>query len=359
MNAIPPTPIQSSRSPRHSDLLRIAGAEHTLFDLLLIFIRYKWTLALATVAGTAIGVLVAMVLPRTYAYTTIIEVGRTEQGAAAMIESPDAVISKISNVYLPAIERQHGQQIGKPSFVLGLESKNPRGTKLVVMVSKGTEEQEDEHLSLHRQVAERVVVDHRRELQLLRTTFDLDLAEAGRAAAACKDKITSLAVRRTLEQEKYSLTTQQLRQLDEGVKQIEANRDSAGKFLNRQDQVLTLLMLDLQVAREREKQHDMQRDLAIGYAAEAERLAQEEADLHRSQQEQDGRITGIQARIAHIADSRVIGDPQRSQLPVGMGRVMITVIGIIMGVVSGIGIALLAQAFEHRRVHRETGKISV
>jgi hypothetical protein len=328
--------------------LSIPGTEWTVLDFVLMVVRHKWVVILITLAGTGCGLVLAVYLPRVYTLSSIIEVGTFEREAATIIEAPEAVISKISTVYLPVIERQHGKEIGQPGFSLGLDIKNPRGTNLVVLTNKLTEDQENVHAALHAQITERVLSDHKTKLQLQHTTLGIELEQARRVAASLKDKAQAITVRRTLLQEKRNLTTQRLQLIESELAGIEANRNTAGKSLSSQDQVLTVMMLDLQLARERDKQAELQRAMAIGMAEESDQLTREEADLQRSQQDQDGRIVGIQARISHVAETRLVGSPQRSQKPVGLGKATIALLGLMLGVAGGVLVAVLKQSITGR-----------
>jgi chromosome segregation ATPase len=197
-------------------------------------------------------------------------------------------------------------------------------------------------------MSERLMAEHRRQIQLIRTSLDLELDSAKRSAAALKDKVASLTLRRSLLQDKRMLTEQRLRDLDQEIVRVTTNREAAGRSINGQEQVLTVMMLDLQMAREKEKRDELQRQLTIGLAEENDQVTREEADLQRAQQEQDGRIAGIQARIAHLSETRLVDEPQRSQRPVGLGGMMILALGLFAGLVVGMLVAFLRQAMQDR-----------
>jgi hypothetical protein len=354
MNIQTPNSPSSDRLARISASQAIPDSEWTVFDFVMMLVRYKWIVFLVTLVGAGCGLALALYVPRVYTLSSIIEVGTFEREATTIIEAPESVISKISTVYMPVIERQHGKEIGIPAFSLGLELKNPRGTNLVVLTNRLTEGQEAEHVTLHGLVTERVLNDHKAKFQLLHTTLELELEQARRVAASLKDKAQAITVRRNLMQEKRNLTTQRLQLIDSELAGIEANRNTAGKSLSSQDQVLTVMMLDLQLARERDKQAELQRAMAIGMAEESDQLTREEADLQRSQQDQDGRIVGIQARISHVAETRLVGQPQRSQKPVGIGRSTIAIGGLIMGLGIGILLASMLQSMQKHKARVKT-----
>lgn len=321
----------------------------SFIDVLLTLWLHKMMVILWVIAGTAAGVVLALALPRSYAVTTIIQLGSYQQGATSAIETPESVIAKVTNAYLPVIERAHAQTSGQPLFTLGLDLKNPKGTTLLLMTSKAMAERENEHITLHTRVAERVLDDHRREFQLLRTNLGLELDQARRALAAVKDQAGTLVLRRTLLEEKRTLVNRQMAEIEGELRRIVANRDTAGKNVSGQDQVLTLMMLDLQLAREREKRDDLQRQQLLGLVEEADRLARDEAELQRTQQSHEGNIAAIQARIAHVAETKLIGDTQHSLKPTGINRAVIVALGVFSGLGLGISIVVLLGALADRR----------
>jgi len=347
MNAHPPhSAIPQALSEWSAE--RLPAQEPSFIDLLVTLAQHKVVVIGCTALGLAAGVTIAVLVPRSYAYLTTLELGTLQQGSASAIESPEAVIAKVTNVFLPVIERSHGETIGEPGFTLGMDIKNPRGTNLVVLTSKGPVDHEQEHVTLHQRVAERVLNGHKQQFQMLRTNLELELEQARRAAAALKDQAATLVLRRALLEEDSTRNTRRLAKIEGEMARIAGNRDVASKNLTGQEQVLTVMMLDLELARERGKQDELDRQLTLGMKESRDRLIRDEADLQRTEQDHLGKITAIQARMAIVAVTKLVDEPQRSQKPVGMGRSLIAILGVVVGMLAGIGIALTRQALLNR-----------
>lgn len=357
MNANIPNPSASGRPTSiSSSVLRIVGSESGLVNILLLLARFKWIVIPAMLVGGGIGLLLAVVVPRSFAYSTTLEVGSVERESTAVIESPDSIISKITTVHLPAIEREYGTTIGQSGFVLGLEVKNPRNTNLVVLTSKGPLDEESTHRFVQGKIVDCILADHRDKLAFLRTNLTLELEQSRRQAESLKDQAAALVVRRTLLEERRSLTTQRIEQIENDLARVINNRELAGKSLTGQDQVLTLMMLDLQLVRERDKSMDLKRELAVGLAEERDRITREEADLARSQKDQDGRIAAIQARISNIDASKLVGETQRSQKAVSFDPIVVFGVTLVLGAFFGIMLAVCAQAILAGRASASLGK---
>ncbi len=351
MNAITPNPVRSAVSSTPNDALipyiRSVEPEPTFIDLLMTLMRYKIVILTCVAMGAGAGIALALYLPRTYAFTTTIEVGTMQQGGPA-VEPAEAVMAKITNVFLPAIERIRGQEINEPGFTIGMDIKNPKGTNVVLLISKTSLDHQDEHFTLHRRLSERVIAEHQVQFSLLKTNLALEFDQAERAAAALKEQTATLDFRKKLLVEKRELTIQRMSEIDSELVRKTSNRDTAGKSLSGQDQVLTLMMLDNEMTRERNKRDDMQSQLMLGMKEETEKIAQEEKDLERTKADHQGRINAIKARMAHIDETKVIDEPQRSRNSVGMGKGMIAVIGVVLGLITGIMIAVVRHSLRQR-----------
>ncbi len=360
MNVMTPTPTPG-QSTAHADLPAHAitdrESEPTFTDLPTLM-RHKRVIIACTLVGAIGGVALAMQTPRTYSFTTTMELGSTQVGSSNPIEPAEAVIAKVTNAFLPSIERAYGETIGDPGFSIGLDIKNPKGTNLLLMKSKGPLDKQDEHRELHHQVVERVLAEHHQDFQMVRTNLDLELEQARRDAAALKDQAASLLLRRTWLQESRNLTNDRLVKIDSELARLATNREIAGKTVSAQDQVLTLMMLDMDRNREQDKRDNLQRQLSLGLAEEADRLTRDEADLKRTEQEQAGRITAIQARIANVAETKLVGEIQRSQKPVGMGKTLIAGLGVILGMTVGMMSAFLQFTLHQQRESKVGDRIA-
>jgi hypothetical protein len=327
-----------------------SSGEAGMIDLLLVAWQQRMLIGIGMLVGLVGGGAFAMTQAPAYTFTTTLELGTVQgQKGGSPIESPEATIAKINNAFLPAIERAHGQATGDPGFVSGVEARTPRGTNLLVLASRGTLDQQEVQLGIHQRLAARILEDHRKDIALVRTNLDLELEQARRAVSAIKEQVSTFSLRRTLLQERRTLAARRLQEVDNELTRITTNRDVAGKTLSGQEQVLTLMMLDLQLAREREKREELQRQLAIGLTEEEDRLAQEETGTQRTLQDSEGRVAAIQARIVHIPETRLVDQPQRSQRPVGTGRTTLAIMGLLIGAVFGSVFAWLKHGLQSRK----------
>jgi LPS O-antigen subunit length determinant protein (WzzB/FepE family) len=142
---------------------------------------------------------------------------------------------------------------------------------------------------------------------------------------------------------------QRMRDIEKELMVVTANREMASKSVSGQEQVLTLMMLDLQLSRERDKRDELRQEYTLGLAEEADRLVRDEANLQRTLQDREGAIAMIEARIVHLSETRRVNEPLRSQKPVGIGRATIVILAVIIGLMIGLLLVWLRQGLhEHR-----------
>jgi hypothetical protein len=169
-------------TPRPARLPGISGEawparDTSLISQLVTWWNHRWLIFASVAICTALGVIAAVLLPRSYGFTTTIEIGQVQLqgGGSALIEPTEAVIAKITNAFLPQIERAYEERNGRTGFTIGMDVRSPRGTSLLLLSSKGSQAQQEEHISIHSLIVQRVVEEHRREVELMRTNLGQEL----------------------------------------------------------------------------------------------------------------------------------------------------------------------------------------
>lgn len=134
--------------PQHDD-------EISLVDLWLVLARRKkliWVItALCLIAGAMLGA----TQPKKYKFTTTLEVGRLAFNATGdqLLESPEAVLAKIKESFIPTVLEQYGRERGDNAYAIKLTADVPKGSQLVVLEGEGVVDAASAILSLHTQIA--------------------------------------------------------------------------------------------------------------------------------------------------------------------------------------------------------------
>lgn len=130
--------------------------EISLVDLAKILVRRRWWLL-----GTG-GVIVLLALAfallmrgdPVYQYTSIYQQAETEPGEP--ITSSASIIQQLENLYWPSYQRNYKEENNVTALPFDLEINNPDNTTLITLRSKATEENQNQVVSLHETLLEKV-----------------------------------------------------------------------------------------------------------------------------------------------------------------------------------------------------------
>ncbi len=139
----------------------------------------------------ALGLLVILLLPRTYELTTALEIGSSDQSTP--IEKPETVKAKLENAFIPLVVGQFtGEQQEPEQYEVRVQI--PKKSSLVVLESRIGETEIPHYQELHRSIVSALVSDHRRLLEVLRKKLETELAAARIQLAELKDPTTLDAI---------------------------------------------------------------------------------------------------------------------------------------------------------------------
>jgi capsular polysaccharide biosynthesis protein len=268
-----------------------------IVDLLVILFQRRLLVIGLAVLGGAVALALVLAQPKRYAYTTVIEIGKTvamvsdpagiTKFVSVPVENPDASIAKITAAFAPEVELAYRQSTGAQNLKLDLEVKNPRNSELVVLTSKGPESDQDIYFDFHRRCVERLQSDHHALMAVMRANLEMSLSQA-------QHKLDELK--------------------DQAAAPVPPPPPPP-------------------VAEHGARDRTDLRDLAAN---------------RRDQGEQQARIAMIQSQIDGIRETSQPVKSMRSSMPVGLPRSMIIVIGGLIGLVIGVIAALLADALARR-----------
>ncbi len=172
----------------------------SLIDLWMVLSRRRGVIF--TVLGLALlaGLLVALLMPAKYTYTTAIEIGSkpSTNSDALPIEPPETVLAKIRESYIPQALHSFSQAQGTEKGYK-VESRIPKGSELIVLEAKAPEEDGPAYLTIMQTVIDKVEGDHRRVSAVIRSNMKTQLGQAQLALSALTDPSTLEVKKRALE----------------------------------------------------------------------------------------------------------------------------------------------------------------
>jgi hypothetical protein len=311
--------------------------EISLVDLGLVLWRRRWAVLTTAAAVAALGVLLALLLPKQYAYTTTIELGsHVEDGKTVPIEPPSAVLAKISESYIPLALRDYRERAGDEAKKFQVDARVPKDSQLVILESEGEAEQEPNHRQVQEQVVAALIDDHSRMFNLLRSGIELEKQQALRGLDELKDQEQFLLA----EFKRLDLTGDLLRQqIEDANSLIEAavkSRARAIREANDEARAMTLLMLDNEVQQNRTRLAGLEERFQVGLAQRRDDLNNKLRDNQRQQGIQDAVIQRLELRMQNLLETRAVVTGLKSLEPVGLSRAAIAVLGGLLGGLLGL-----------------------
>jgi uncharacterized protein involved in exopolysaccharide biosynthesis len=125
--------------------------------------RRKAMIASICILIFALGFTLALLAPRTYTYSTSIEIGsQIIDGTVEPFESPETLLAKLNYSFIPKTlnDLSMAGQENKQSYKI--TASVPRSSKIIVLQMKGTEDQAEILGSILQSISKRAIQDHQR-----------------------------------------------------------------------------------------------------------------------------------------------------------------------------------------------------
>jgi LPS O-antigen subunit length determinant protein (WzzB/FepE family) len=324
--------------------------EISLIDLWLVLVKRKYLLMGILAVFVVVGLVLALVTPKKYNYSTSIEIGsRVSSGNTQPIENPETVLAKIQESYIPLIQHGYRKQNPADDGSYGISARIPKGSQIIVLQSEGPEQVGDIYKRLQQNVVNQVKDDHQRILGIIRKELEIkrneamnkleDLKETGQFLVARESRLTSLT----------QLLQDQIKGAKNDLELAEKNRRRAVAGATNASKAMTLLMLDNEVRQQRERLAKLEERLMVDIAEGQDRLANEISDNTRQQQTQKDKIARIEAELNNLVETKALVPPMQSTEPTGMGKKMIVILALVLGSIIAIFAAFFAEFLQKAR----------
>ncbi len=314
-----------------------SGAHQTdeidLVQLWLILLKRKYLIGSVCLLCLLGGTAFAFLVPAKYTYSTTIEIGNTlaSNGTGIVsrpIESPEAVLAKIKESYVPLAVNQMKQE-DKVTFAVTV--RNPKASNLIILSSQGTVNMAEPYQNLHDMVTKSILIDHLKIIDVPRKEYKIQSQQEGiklkkledpRIFAieekdlliqieAAKMKLTGFDEREKLLlsqnkrlAETQVLLRQQISKVEENLAQAHANRPKAINKVSNEAQAMTLLMITNQIEQNEKRLYDLQERLTIGIENEKEVLQDNVTQNSRERALQKEKIAELQIQLTKLKVQR-------------------------------------------------------
>lgn len=318
--------------------------EISLVDMWLVLMKRKKLLLGTFGIFALIGLIAAIVLPKSYSYNTTIEIGsRIVNDIVQPIESPETLLAKINESYVPLIQHRFQKQNPDQSGIFEMNARIPKGSQIIVLDSKGPESDAGIYMTLQEWVVDEVKKDHQRILEVVRKELEISRNEAQSKLEELKDNTKLLASREKRLGEVAELLKQQITDAKKDLASSEANRKRAVNEATNATKAMTLLMLDNEIQQQRKRLATLEERLIYEVAEGQDQVTKLVSDNLRNQQNQQDVIARISAQLANLVETRSLVPPMQSMEPTGLGRKMILMLALILGAMAALFLVFFAE----------------
>lgn len=328
--------------------------EISLIDLWLVLIRHKKLLAAVWLIGLVVTLAVVFLKPVKYTYSSSFEIGSVPEYSARgesrqLIDNPQTLLVKIKEKDIPQVQQEIRQKLAD-KIPFSVTAKVPKGSSLIVLETKATEE----YGGLAKQFEQRIIglvkSDHARMLDLIKIEINDQLANEQRNLAEQQDAQKVIQAKLEYNKVLTKLLEKQLNNTNIQITDIAASRKKALNQMDNASKAITLLMLTNEMEQSRQSQANLEERLQILVPAENEQLKKDIADTVRHQEDINARIEQLQVKLRNIQETHAIIEPSRSVKPVGLSAVVMIPLGLFLAALLAFLATFLAEMIGRMRM---------
>jgi hypothetical protein len=319
-----------------------------------MLIRHKKLMAAVLLVGTVVTLAVGLLKPAKYSYSSSLEIGsiteQTERGESRnLIDKPQTLLAKIVEGYIPQVQQEIGQKLAE-NIPFRVTAKVPKGSSLIVLETQTTEEYGGLAKQFEQRIIELVKSDHARTLDLAKVDIKNQLADEKRNLAEQQDAQKVIQAKLEYNKGLTKLLEKQLSETGVQINDIAASRKNALNQSGNASRAITVLMLNSEMERSRQRLANLEERLQILLPTENELLTKEIADTVRNQEGIKTSMEQLQVRLRNIQETNAIIEPSRSVNPVGLGLVTIISLGLFLSALLAFMAAFFAEMIGYIRV---------
>jgi uncharacterized protein involved in exopolysaccharide biosynthesis len=317
--------------------------EISLIDLWGVLIRRKTILGSVFAVCLAGAVAAALIKNDKYLYSTSLEIGAViENGERVLIDSPDTVLSKIKEGYIPAVLSEYAKSASDAADI-EITVRLPKNSEIVVIESTGKESVGDTLKALEGKVIDLVKLDHSRIIEVTKNNILSQLQKLKRRHDELQDQ--EKLILSDVERIKVTsgLVEQQFAEIKSSVEASTANRKNALNTIGNETSAMTLLMIDSETDQNKKRMAELEERLHVVLPNKKDNLEKALADNRRARENNQTEVDKLLIVLKNIRDTRAIIEPTQSLKPVGIGKPLIVLLGAMLGLMLGIFAAFFAE----------------
>ena len=311
-----------------------ADDEISLIDLAVVLVRRRWVIFGVFALCTAVGAVVAWVKPAQYKYTAAIAIAHVPNGSALQpIESPQAVLARVDNVYVPSARSALAKRAAGKDADYPVSASVPEGSSLIWLEAKGSEADGDDYKSLYTDVADSIRASEHAQVESFRKNLQAKRQADFDQLEQLKSDSAQLRKREQAIENSVSSTNKQIDELQRQVAdtQRKLRKASSASGSSESVNVLNGNLMELL-----SRLDDARSTAQVRLPAEQTQIVDRLSDNLQSQVRLRSQIADLEGRLDGIVEAKVVAAPARSLKPVGVSAALIVVLSVILGLILGV-----------------------
>lgn len=294
--------------------------EKTLTDYWNTLVK-RWKVVVLVMALTFLGGVIYLRIPPplSFPYKVLIEVGGID---GTLVESTAESVARLKDFYIPFVLLQHAKENAyeEERYTItvdsGEEEEDKRTGSLVLFGTVGGREIEKDLVSLLQRVIDFLLADHAQKVDVLRQNITKEYFAKEREIVKVDEEIAFLPTRIHRLDKKTALIKKQFAEVTSVIQTMEKNRSivltsEARRGAPEQSLATTLLLIDNDLQKNKEKLSAFEEQLQIGLQAERDELEKTKKDLTRKKEGLGREIDDIKYRLEHIRETKLLIPPSK------------------------------------------------
>ncbi len=316
--------------------------EISLIDLWFILCRRRMIVVTIFCVFLLLGVVTAFIMPDKYTYTTSIEIGYTIDKERELIDSPEELLAKIKESYIPLILHEYAELSGDNN-IYHISARVPAGSNIIVLESKGPEDVSAIYLELQNKIVAKVVDDHRGVIEVARLGLNVERKKVQLKLSELRDRAKLFIKKAERLDESAALLVKQIQEVNQLIALAEKNRMQAVSEVEGALDAMALMVLDNEIQQNRVRLAAFEERLYITLPNQRDDLKAKLEDNKRAQARQSQLIDEIDIRLSNARETKAIVSPMKSLNPVGTSKKVIVVLSAILGILIGVFAAFFVE----------------
>lgn len=328
--------------------------EISLTDLVLVLIRRKKTVYWVFTLILLLGVTAAFLLPKKHSYSTTIEIGqRVERDEVKLIDEPETLLAKINGSYIPLALQAHYKAQPDDEKIYKITGSIPKKSNIIILVTKGAENEYEVLKSLSQEIVNEVVLDHNRLINIIKKYNELEIKLIENDILSVKEQSEIYKADLLRADKNIALIRNQIKSVNAMVENGITNRKKASRNVKSESSAMTLLMIDNEIQQNRNKLDLLEEKLIVDMGNKKDVLNKDLSDILRKVLRQRDEVALKKLEIENIRDTRALIVGLKSLEPISLSKKIILLLSIFMAFI----VAIIA-AFIHEFVVNTKNKLA-